>query len=217
MSATSSDKRAHSGNAAPDAPAGDQAGNGRLFILSAPSGAGKSTLCKAALARIPELRYSISYTTRAPRSGERDHVAYHFISREQFIRGIDAGRWAEWAKVHGHYYGTCAEFIKKQMASGHDILLDIDVQGTLQIIKRFAESITIFIMPPSSQVLENRLRSRGSDSREEINRRIKNAAAEMASRDLYRHVLINDRLEIAIEELVALIASYRRSSGQPRR
>lgn len=194
----------------PAVPEEDRNGGGRLFILSAPSGAGKTTLCTAVLARIPELRYSVSYTTRQPRGGEQDHVAYHFISEAEFIRGIDAGRWAEWAKVHGHYYGTSAEFIDQMLATGHDILLDIDVQGAMQIRNRFPDAVTIFIMPPSRQALEDRLRSRGSDSPEEIRHRMKNAEAEMNSRVLYRHVLVNDRLPTATEELVALIDSYRR-------
>jgi len=206
----SPDKRPSAGKTAPSPPERDRADQGRLFILSAPSGAGKTTLCKAALDRIPELRYSVSYTTRRPRSGEQDHVAYHFISTEEFVRGIGTGRWAEWAKVHGNYYGTSAEFIRQALASGHDILLDIDVQGARQIRKRFADSVTIFIMPPSRQVLEERLRRRGSERREEIKRRMDNAEAEMACKDLYRHVLVNDHLRVAIEELVALIASYRR-------
>ena len=112
--------------------------------------------------------------------------------------------------MHGHYYGTSAEFIDQMLASGHDILLDIDVQGAMQIRNRFPDAVTIFIMPPSRQALEDRLRSRGSDSPEEIRHRMKNAEAEMNSRVLYRHVLVNDRLQTATEELVALIDSYRR-------
>ena len=217
MSAVDPHKRTAAGKTDPAPPEKNRTQPGRLFVVSAPSGAGKTTLCKAALARIPELRYSISYTTRRPRSGEQNHVAYHFIGREEFMRGIEAGRWAEWAKVHGNYYGTSAEFIRQQLASGNDILLDIDVQGAQQIRKRFADSVTIFIMPPSRHVLAERLRSRGADSREEIQRRMENAEAEMASRNLYRHVLVNDRLDTAVEDLVALIASYRRKPVKPNR
>ncbi len=194
------------------APSANPGHKGRLFVVSAPSGAGKTTLCRAVLDRLPGLQYSVSYTTRRPRRGEQNRIAYHFIGKEEFVRGIDSGRWAEWAEVHDHYYGTSAAFIDRQLKSGNDVLLDIDVQGAMQIRKRFADSVTIFIMPPSKMVLADRLRSRGSDSHEEIDRRLKNAEAEMASRDQYRHVLINDRLETAIEELVALITSYRQDS-----
>ena len=212
MSAVPPDKTAAAGKSVPETAQGDRAGPGRLFVVSAPSGAGKTTLCRAALARIPDLRYSVSYTTRRPRSGERNHVAYHFIGREEFMRGIESGRWAEWAEVHGNYYGTSAEFIRQELASGHDILLDIDVQGAQQIRKRFADCVTIFVMPPSRQVLAERLHSRRSESQKEIKRRMANAEKEMASSDQYRHVIINDRLETAVDDLVALIASYRRRS-----
>ncbi len=185
---------------------------GQLFVVSAPSGAGKTTLCRAVLDRLSGLQYSVSYTTRRPRRGEQDRIAYHFISKEEFVQGIHSGRWAEWAEVHGHYYGTSAAFIDRQLKAGNDILLDIDVQGAMQIKKRFADSVTIFIMPPSRKVLADRLRSRGSDSGEEIDRRLKNAEAEMARKDRYRHVLINDHLETAITDLVALITSYRQDT-----
>jgi guanylate kinase len=218
MNAKGSNNKARESDITQNSPDEDHRnGQGRLFVVSAPSGAGKTTLCKAALARIPDLRYSVSYTTRRPRSGEQNGVAYHFIGREEFVRGIDTRRWAEWAKVHGHYYGTSAEFISLELSSGHDILLDIDVQGAMQIRKRFVECVTVFVMPPSRQVLEERLRSRGSDSREEIERRMKNAEKEMAGRHLYQHVLVNDRLDVAIKELVALIESYRREPAKRRR
>ena len=149
----STEEKAAVPNAASDAPSADAGHKGRLFVVSAPSGAGKTTLCRAVLDRLPGLHYSVSYTTRRPRSGEQDRIAYHFISKEEFVRGISSGRWAEWAEVHGHYYGTSAAFIDRELKSGHDILLDIDVQGAMQIRKRFADSVTIFIMPPSRRSL----------------------------------------------------------------
>ena len=212
MSTVRTDNNASAGKSAPAQAQGERSGQGRLFVISAPSGAGKTTLCKAVLDRIPELRYSVSYTTRQPRNDEQNGVAYHFISREEFEKGIDTQRWAEWANVHGHYYGTSAVFIRQELASGHDVLLDIDVQGAQQIRERFSDCVTVFIMPPSRQVLQERLQRRGAESRQEIELRMKNAEAEISSKDSYQHVLVNDRLEKAIEELVALIASNRSTS-----
>lgn len=187
-----------------------ESGGGRLFIVSAPSGAGKSTLCRALLKRFPDLNYSISCTSRPPRGSEREGVDYHFISTDEFERGIDSGRWAEWAEVHGNYYGTAAADLQRRLAGGSDVLLDIDVQGARQIRKRFPDSVTIFIMPPSLAVLAQRLQSRGTDSEAEIQRRLNNAREEMRFRNLYRHVIVNDRLSEAKSELIQLVDSYRR-------
>jgi guanylate kinase len=186
---------------------------GHLFILSAPSGAGKTTLCRAARDRFADIRYSISHTTRRPRPGESDGVDYVFISESEFKDGIARGRWAEWAQVHGNYYGTSAEFLNRELAVGRDILLDIDVQGTCQIVQRYPQSITIFIMPPSLDVLRQRLEARGTDSPETIAVRLENAAKEIAQKNAYRHVIINDRLSQAIDELIALIESYRQHTA----
>jgi guanylate kinase len=180
---------------------------GRLLIVSAPSGAGKSTLCRAVRQRLPDLCYSVSYTTRRPRGAEINAVDYHFISREAFRKGIDAGKWAEWAEVHGHYYGTSAEFIERALAEGRDVLLDIDVQGMEQILERYPDSVTIFIMPPSLTVLRQRLQERGTDSAESISKRLENAAAEIERAKHYRHIVVNDCLEEAVEKLTAIIAA----------
>lgn len=188
---------------------------GLLFVISAPSGAGKTTLCKSVRSDFPDLLYSVSYTTRKPRSGEREGVDYHFISAEDFKERIRQGRWAEWAEVHGNLYGTSAEVIDEGLCAGRDILLDIDVQGTIQILARYPECITIFIMPPDMETLRRRLESRGADDREEIARRLKNAEKEMAHRDLYRHIIINDRLAEAQDELKTLIRHYRTGKGRP--
>jgi guanylate kinase len=186
--------------------------NGRLFIVSAPSGAGKTTLCRALRAKYPDLRYSVSYTTRPPRTGEQDGTDYHFISNQSFEAGIRSRRWAEWAQVHGHYYGTSAERIDAELSAGHDILLDIDVQGTLQLLDRYPDAITIFIMPPSLEILKNRLEARDTDSSETIARRLKAAKAEMAQSGRYRHVIVNDVLSEATDALNHLIGVYRQSS-----
>lgn len=182
---------------------------GHLFILSAPSGAGKTTLCKAVLTRFPDIEYSISSTTRAPRKGEENGKDYHFITDEDFLTGIQKGKWAEWAKVHDCHYGTDAEFIRSGLSRGRDILLDIDVQGTLQILEQFPDSVTIFIMPPSLEALVTRMIARGTDSPEVIAKRMRNAEEEMAQRDHYRHILINNDLNRAIAELTRLIEGYR--------
>ena len=122
---------------------------GHLFILAAPSGAGKTTLCKAILNRYRDMLYSVSYTTRAPRPGEVNGVDYYFISKEKFIKDIENNKWAEWAQVHGNFYGTPAEFLNKSLSKGQDVLLDIDIQGTVQVLDRYADTITFFILPPS--------------------------------------------------------------------
>jgi guanylate kinase len=187
---------------------------GRRFILSAPSGAGKTTLCQALRQHFPDIRYSVSYTTRSPRTGERDGVDYHFISPEAFQAGLERGAWAEWAEVHGNRYGTSAEFLENTVVAGEDVLLDIDVQGARQILERFPDSITIFIMPPSMAALKERLTARGADTPETIERRMANASGEISQRHLYRHVIVNDRLEQAVSELIELVGAYRGQKEQ---
>jgi len=180
-----------------------------LFIIAAPSGGGKSTLCREALKRFSDIHYSVSYTTRKRRPGEQDGVDYHFIGKRDFRNGIKTGKWAEWAVVHGHYYGTSADFLAKGLAEGRDILLDLDVQGTRQILARYPGSVAIFIMPPSLEVLRERLEARGTDSAESIAIRLKNAEREIAQLDLFQHVIINEQLSKAVQELISIIQKYR--------
>ena len=182
---------------------------GFLFIISAPSGAGKSTLCRAVLNRFSDLVYSVSTTTRSPRNGEQNGLDYHFIAKDEFEKGIACSRWAEWAEVHGHYYGTSADFLDGELSVGRDILLDIDIQGTRQILQRYPDGVTIFIMPPSLETLKFRLQSRGTDSPEVIAVRLKNAREEMVQKNLYRHIITNDRLTDAVAELIAIFEKYR--------
>ena len=182
---------------------------GRLFILSAPSGAGKTTLCRALMKHFNDMIYSVSYTTREPRKGELNGVDYHFISKEDFTGKIREGEWAEWAKVHGNYYGTSAGFLNEMLASGRDVLLDIDVEGTMQIVILYPDSVTIFIMPPTPEILRKRIESRGADSRDVIERRLNNAEREMSQRDLYRHVIVNDSLDESIADIVSIVEMYR--------
>ncbi len=180
-----------------------------LYIVSAPSGAGKTTLCRAVRDQFPDIRYSVSHTTREPRKGEKDGIDYHFITTDDFEKRIRQDKWAEWARVHGNYYGTSADFLNRCMDCGQDILLDIDVQGMRRIIVGFPDSITLFIMPPTPEILRERMEDRGADTIEVIKRRMKNALAEMDCRHLYRHVIVNDQLDTAIAELTTMIASYR--------
>lgn len=179
-----------------------------LFIISAPSGAGKSTLGAALRRRYPQLAYSISYTTRSPRAGEQNGVHYHFVDKDTFETGIEESRWAEWARVHENYYGTSADVLATHLAEGTSVLLDLDVQGADQIVARFPSAVTIFIMPPSIEVLRRRLETRATDSPEVIATRMHNAAAEMAARHRYRHIIVNDDLTQASAELIYLIDGY---------
>jgi guanylate kinase len=179
--------------------------SGRLFVVSAPSGAGKTTLCKAARRRLPDLVYSVSSTTRCPRPGEEEGKDYFFVSEAQFREGIATGQWVEWAKVHDHYYGTSARFIDTHLAMGRNVLLDIDVQGARQILKRYPHAVTIFIMAPSMDILRKRLMARGQDQPAVIDKRMRNAEAEIASQGWYRHVVVNDDLDAAIEGFVSIL------------
>jgi len=183
--------------------------NGKLFIISGPSGAGKTTLCREALKRFKGITYSISYTTRKPRNGEQDGIDYHFITKKEFKRKIESNKWVEWAEVYGNFYGTSAEFLDTCLASGKHILLDIDIQGTIQIKKQYPDSVTIFIMPPSLETLRTRLESRGTDTRQVIEKRLETAKKEMEEKDFYHHVIINDQLSKAVSELIEIIESYR--------
>jgi len=195
----------------------DAASTGCLFIVSAPSGAGKSTLCNAVRLQLKDLAYSVSYTTRAPRRGEKNGVDYHFISRQDFREGIVNGSWAEWAEVHGNYYGSSAVWIGQTLRQGTDILMDIDLQGARQMVRRFPRAVTIFILPPSMDELARRLTGRGTESPETIALRLANAREEIAQRGFCRHELVNDDLNRTTRELIALIESYRKGrSGRPR-
>lgn len=186
-----------------------QKSTGRLFILSAPSGAGKTTLLRAVLGRFSDLCYSISHTTRPPRPGEEHGVDYFFIDKETFEAGIKNGEWLEWAKVHGHLYGTSAAFIDETLGAGKDVLLDIDVQGAKNIRRRYPDCVTIFILPPSMEELERRLRKRGAASETDIQTRLKNAEWESAQKDFFRFQIVNDDLERAKEALISLVERHR--------
>ncbi len=173
-------------------------------MVSAPSGAGKTTLCKQMLDRFPQLSYSVSHTTRPPRRGEIHGRDYFFIDKSEFQQRIDAGLWAEWAKVHDNYYGTSLTLIQETLARGGNLLLDIDVQGARQIAKAFPAAVTIFIMAPDFTTLEQRLRRRGTDSEAVIAHRMKNAEQEIRHKGWYAHVIENDDLDTSIHQMVAI-------------
>jgi guanylate kinase len=182
---------------------------GSLFIVSAPSGAGKTTLCKRLLSSLPHLRFSISYTTRQPRQGEIHDRDYTFISREDFSSMIGRDAFIEWAEVHGELYGTSRKRLEEFLDNGYDVILDIDTQGALQIKERYREGTYIFILPPSLEILQQRLTGRKTDSREEIEKRLKRALAEIWTYSQYDYVIINDKLENALREFEAIIISQR--------
>ena len=181
---------------------------GNLIVLSAPSGAGKTTLCRAIRNRFPEMRYSISHTTRSPRPGEAEGVDYFFISEEEFQTDIQKGIWAEWARVHDNYYGTSMAFLNKTLASGADVLLDIDIQGARQILEKYPDAVSIFIMPPSLEILLQRLQGRGTESGTVIEKRMMNARKEIAQSRFYQYIVVNDDLEDAKQELFSIIQRH---------
>jgi guanylate kinase len=166
---------------------------------------GKSTVLGAILERRPQLRYSVSYTTRPRRTNEQDGVHYHFISESAFRKKIEDDEFVEWAEVHGHLYGTSAPDMERILADGKDMLLDIDVQGAKNVSARYSEAVLVFMAPPSVEELERRIRERRADSSGAISRRLKDAEDEMAQTHLYDHVLINDDLAQTVSELEGII------------
>lgn len=184
-----------------------------LVVISAPSGAGKTTLCRRLLEDFRELRLSISTTTRAPRGQEQHAHEYFFTTREDFEAQIRTGNFAEWALVHGNYYGTSKQVVRESLDRGESVLLDIDVQGSESLKKSFGERcITIFIAPPSIEELEHRLRNRGTDSEESIQRRMHNARGEMAEAHKFDHQLVNDDFEQTYARLHRIVSSALRGN-----
>ncbi len=178
-------------------------------MISAPSGSGKTTLVQKLLTSFDDLRFSVSYTTRAPRGAERDGVDYHFVIREAFQEKIGRGELLEWAEVHGNLYGTSKLETERIRAMGQDILLDVDVQGADQVRKAEPEAVTMFVMPPSFQVLEERLRGRKQDSPEVIEGRLAGARREIDRYGDYHYVLVNDRIEETAELLKSIVLAER--------
>ncbi|RKP50741.1 guanylate kinase [Trinickia fusca] len=201
----------HDTGAARNAPRNPYAGvyPGNLFMVVAPSGAGKSTLVNALLAQDPAIRLSISYTTRKPRPGELDGQHYHFTTVDDFLERHGRSEFLESAEVHGNYYATSRLWIEEQMKSGHDVLLEIDWQGAQQVKKQFRNAVELFILPPSLDALEERLKKRGQDEPNVITRRLLAAGSEMAHASDAEFVIINEHFERALAELQCLVNATR--------
>ena len=182
---------------------------GNLFIVAAPSGAGKTSLVRELLERDGRVRLSVSYTTRAARPGEEDGRDYHFVSREQFSAMRDVGEFLESAEVYGNLYGTSEQWIRSAMAAGDDILLEIDWQGAAQVRRLFPQAIGVFIVPPSLDVLHQRLAGRGQDSSAVIERRMAAAREDISHVGEFDYVIINDDFSVAVEDLSAVFRTQR--------
>jgi len=180
-----------------------------VFIISAPSGSGKSTLVSRLMANVPGLMFSVSYTTRKPRGAEVEGHNYHFVSREQFEAMLARDEFLEWAEVFGNYYGTHRGILEEATAVGQDLVLDIDVQGARQLKGKIPEAVTVFILAPSKQILEQRLRARSEDPDDVIARRLKDAAAEIRNYSAYDYVLINRDLDESDAVLSAIVRGER--------
>ncbi len=183
--------------------------SGNLFIVSAPSGAGKSSLVKALLERDSTIRLSVSYTTRAPRTGEVDGVHYHFVSRELFQERLERGEFLESAEVYGNFYGTSQRWIEEEMAAGRDILLEIDWQGAAQVRRLMPQALSIFILPPSLEELQRRLDGRGTDSAEVIAKRIAAAREDISHALEFDYLVVNDAFDEALADLLAIARAQR--------
>jgi guanylate kinase len=182
---------------------------GLLFIVSAPSGAGKTTVVERLVEQTPRLKMSRSYTSRQAREGEVDGVDYNFVSRERFEAMIEAGQFLEWADVFGNFYGTCGDDTEELLASGDDVVLVIDVQGARKVRSRGLQTTTTFVMPPSFEVLEQRLRGRSKDTEEAIQCRLRVARDEIASFSDYDYLVVNDELTAAVDRLRSIVIAER--------
>lgn len=185
--------------------------DGQLFVVSAPSGTGKNTLLERALERRPGLEQCITATTRAPRPGEVDGIDYYFMSEEEFLARRGRGEFVEWARVHGRLYGVLRQELCKRLANGGKCLLQVDIQGRRNLEKQGIEFVSVFVAPPSFEELERRLRQRGSDSDEQVRLRLETAHTEMNSASEYDYVVVNDDIDRAVAEFLAIVDGH----GQP--
>lgn len=182
---------------------------GTLYVVAAPSGAGKSSIVNAVLARDPNIRLSISFTSRAPRPGERHAEHYHFVSADEFERMVEAGDFFEHARVHGDWKGTARQSVEPQLDAGKDVLLEIDWQGARQVRSKVPGAISVFILPPSRQALEQRMRARGQDTAEVIAQRLAAAREEMSHYGEFDYVIVNEHFAIAVDEMCAIFTASR--------
>jgi len=186
----------------------------RVFVITGPSGVGKGSLISLLQHRIPELELSTSATTREPRVGEQDGVHYHFLGQQEFLDRVDAGEFLEHAAYSGNHYGTLRSEVEKRVEAGHPVVLEIEVQGARQVAASMPEAVQIFIAPPEFETLKHRLEGRGTDSPEAIARRLEVAEEELAARDEFHHVVVNDELEHALDQLEAIVRGKLSQSGQ---
>jgi guanylate kinase len=182
---------------------------GILFVISAPSGAGKTSLCKEIIDFFPDLRHSVSFTTRPQRRGEEEGVDYHFVTADLFSAMVADGAFAEWAQVHGNRYGTAIKTLQDASLSGVDVLLDIDCQGAAQLKKNYQGGVFIFILPPGYEELRRRLRSRDTDAEAVIEQRLANARGEIREAAWYDYLVVNDDFQVALAQLKAIIIAER--------
>ncbi|MGI8734380.1 MAG: guanylate kinase [Pyrinomonadaceae bacterium] len=182
---------------------------GILFVVSSPSGGGKGTLIQRVLKRLPNLSYSVSYTTRKPRNGEVDGREYFFVSRETFTEMIEKNDFLEWAIVHSHLYGTSRFQVAQDVSQGRDIILEVDVQGAASIRNLVSDAVSVFILPPSLEVLRQRLVARGTDGPDELEVRLRNAPEELKAYKAFDYVIINEDVERAASQLGAIIEAER--------
>ena len=174
-------------------------------MITGPSGVGKGTLIRSLFDRVPELELAVSATTRPPRPGEEDGVAYHFLTREQFDARVEDGDFVEWAEYSDNRYGTLRAELNRRLERGVPVVLEIEVQGARQVREKMPEAVQVFIAPPSAETLRTRLVGRGTDTQEQVQRRLETASAELAAQPEFGHVVVNDRLEDAVGALVAIV------------
>jgi len=183
---------------------------GLLVVITAPSGSGKTTIYKQILKQNPQWKFSVSFTTRPRREGEVNGVDYYFVNKQDFMNKVKRGDFVEWAEVHGEYYGTEKKQVDRYLEEGRICLLDLDVQGAMNIMKAYSDVVTIFIMAPSLKELASRLRKRGTDSEERIKVRLRNAENELEYRNHFKYIVVNDRVEEAVAQIEKIIESEKR-------